>query len=166
MDEEKVKDRQMAMIAYVVYTGLFAGIFWSSIGCLAYFLNFTDIRSNVILEPWAIGDWKTGWLGTVISIILMGVFSIISALIYYAVLKNIRNRWIGIIYGLVLFFLVFLVLNPIFPGIKPFQEIDRNTMITSACLYVVYGVFIGYSISYEQQNRKGTVQRHTNEHSQ
>ncbi|NHM32222.1 YqhR family membrane protein [Neobacillus terrae] len=166
MDEEKVKDRQMAMIAYVVYTGLFAGIFWSSIGCLAYFFNFTDIRPNVILDPWAIGDWKTGWLGTVISIILMGVFSIIAALIYYAVLKNIRNRWIGIIYGLVLFFLVFLVLNPIFPEIKPFKEIERNTIITSACLYVVYGVFIGYSISYEQQNRKRTVQRHTNEHSQ
>lgn len=54
-------------------------------------------------------------------------------------------------YGIVLFFIVFFILNPLFPGIKPFTELKRDTVITSICLYIVYGIFIGYSISYEYQ---------------
>lgn len=152
--ESHNSDKPMSIIAYVIYTGLFAGIFWSAIGYLSYLFNFTVIRPNFILEPWALGNWKHEWLGTVISIFMIGVFSVIAAFIYYLVLKNLKSRWGGIFYGIALFLLVFLVLNPIFPGIKPFREIDRNTMITSACLFIVYGIFVGYSISYEYQSRQ------------
>ena len=53
---------------------LFGGVFWGLIGIYAYYFNFTEIRPNVILEPWALGDWKKGWLRNVISIFLMGGF--------------------------------------------------------------------------------------------
>jgi hypothetical protein len=44
-----------------------------------------------------------------------------------------------------------LVLNPIFPDMKPFLDLSRNTVITSVCIYLVYGLFIGYSINYEYE---------------
>ncbi|UII54815.1 YqhR family membrane protein [Cytobacillus spongiae] len=147
--EQNQNEKPMSMMTMVVWTGLFGGVFWSSLAYVAYVFSFTEISPRIILEPWAIGDWKDGWLGTVISIILIGVVSIVAALIYYSALKKFEKMWVGILFGAVLFLLVFFVLNPLFPGMKTFTELERNTIITCACFYILYGTFIGYSISYE-----------------
>ncbi|MCM3566648.1 YqhR family membrane protein [Neobacillus mesonae] len=144
----------MAFPLMVFWTGLFGGIFWSTVGFLTYYLNFTEIRPNVILIPWALGDWKFGWIGTVISIILLGIISICAAFLYSALLKRFNGIWFGLGYGAVLFFIVFLILNPLFPDIKPLFDLSRDTIITSFCLYIIYGLFIGYSISYEYRNNR------------
>lgn len=158
--EQNQREKPMSFIAMTVITGLVGGILWSSLAYLAYVFNFTEIRPNVILEPWALGKWKEQWLGTVISIIAIGLFSIGAALIYYAAMRKIKSIWAGAAFGLVLFFLVFYVLNPIFPGIKPFWELSKNTLITSASLYILYGVFVGYSISYEEQEIRNREKKH------
>lgn len=149
--EQNQDEKPTSFLSMVVMTGFFGGILWSAIGYLAHILNFTSIHPNVILEPWALGDWKKGWLGTVISILLIGGISIIAALLYYAALRKIKSILAGICYGILLFLLVFFVLNPIFPGIDPIGELNRNTIITSFCIYILFGTFVGYSISYEQE---------------
>ncbi|WP_053364708.1 YqhR family membrane protein [Bacillus sp. FJAT-27251] len=153
--EQNQHEKPMSFISMVIITGLVGGILWSSLALLAYVFNFTEIRPNVILEPWALGDWKKGWIGTVFSILSIGLISIGAAFVYYAFLRKFDSLWVGALYGVALFLLVFYVLNPIFPGIKPFLELSRNTLITSACFYVLFGVFIGYSISFEETERSG-----------
>ena len=143
--------KPMSFTALVFWTGLFGGLFWGTIGFIAYYFNFTEVRPNVILEPWALGKWKNEWLGTVISIILLGIFSVGAAFVYSIALKKFNGIWLGLGYGIVLFLLVYLILNPIFPGIKPFLDLGRDTIITTICLYLVYGLFIGYSINYEYE---------------
>ena len=152
--EQNKKEKPMSFMTMVILTGLIGGILWSGLGYLAYVFNFTEVRPNVILEPWALGEWKNQWLGTVISILVLGGLSIIVALIYYAALKKIPSILAGIGYGIAIFLLVFLVLNPIFPGIEPFRDLKLNTIITSVCLYILYGTFIGYSISYEYKEQE------------
>jgi hypothetical protein len=142
----------MSFPVMVFWTGLFGGLFWGLIGCLASYLSFTEIRPNVILEPWTLGNWKYEWLGTLISIILIGICSVVAAFIYYAVLRKFTGFWFGMGYGILLFLVVFFVLNPLFPGMKPIFDLNRDTLITSVCIYIVYGIFIGYSINYEYQN--------------
>jgi uncharacterized membrane protein YagU involved in acid resistance len=157
--KDELKENPMSFMTLVIVTGLIVGIVLSGLAYLAYIFNLTAIPPRVILEPWALGDWKKGWLGTVISIITIGIFSIVAAVIYYATLRKINSMWVGIAYGIVLFLLVFFVLNPIFPGIKPFREIDLDTIVTSLCFYVIYGLFVGYTISYEENeisNRQST----------
>lgn len=154
MKQDHQQEKPMSFIMMVIVTGLIGGIFWSGLSYLAYVFNFTEIRPNVILEPWTIGDWKNQWLGTVISIFLIGILSIGIALVYYAILRKFKSMLVGIGYGIGLFLLVFFVLNPIFPSIRPFGELERNTIITSICFYVLYGVFIGYSISYEDSENR------------
>ncbi|MCU9613846.1 YqhR family membrane protein [Caldibacillus lycopersici] len=132
-----------------VLTGFVGGLFWSALGLLAYYFHFTEIRPNMILEPWALGAWKTKWLGTVISLIVIGLFGIGAALLYYIALRKFRTIWIGIGYGAILFALVFFVLNPLFPSLNPLHDLNYNTIITTLCLYILFGVFVGYSISYE-----------------
>lgn len=158
--EHTQSDKPMSFISMVIITGLFGGILWSAIGLLAYLFSFTEVHPRVILEPWTIGEWKKGWLGTVISLAIIGVISIGVAFVYYAVLKKFKSIWIGIGYGAALFLLVFIVLNPIFPSIKPFGELGRNTIITTVCLYILYGVFIGYSISYEESEQENSRKKH------
>ncbi|RHW41093.1 hypothetical protein D1B31_09115 [Neobacillus notoginsengisoli] len=136
----------------VLLTGLWGGLFWSFIGQIGYYFHFTKIPPRVILEPWALGHWKHEWSGTLVSIILIGIISIGVAFIYAAVLKKAGGLLSGVAYGVLLFLLVFLLLNPMFPGISPYKDLDRNTMVTSVCLFILYGVFVGYSISWEYQN--------------
>lgn len=152
--EQNQREKPMSFITMVIVTGLIGGIFWSGLGYLAYVFNLTEIRPNVILEPWLIGTWKEGGLGTVISIVMIGIISIVVSFIYYAALRRFPSIWVGGVFGIVLFLLVFFVLNPIFPGINPFRELERNTIITSLCFYILYGVFVGYSISYEESEIK------------
>jgi Conserved membrane protein YqhR len=157
MTNEPKKSRYpepMSFMAIVFWTGLFGGIFWTSIGFLAYYFNFTEIRPNIILEPWALGKWKNQWLGTVISILLIGFFSVGAAFIYSAALKKVKGIWMGLLYGILLFLIVFFVLNPLFPSMKPLFQLSKDTLITTICLYLVYGLFVGYSINYEYQNNK------------
>jgi hypothetical protein len=143
--------KPMSFAAIVFWTGLVGGLFWATIGFLAYYFNFTEIRPNVILEPWALGEWKNKWIGTVISIILMGILSVGAAFAYSVVLKKFNGIWLGLGYGLGLFLVIYIVLNPIFTGIKPFFDLSLNTVITTVCIYLVYGLFIGYSINYEYE---------------
>ncbi|MDF2856207.1 MAG: hypothetical protein K0Q87_2058 [Neobacillus sp.] len=154
--EIKKKDypKPMSFVTMVFWTGLFGGLFWGLIGLMAYYFNFTEIRLNIILEPWALGHWKNEWLGTVISLIILGFFSVGAAFAYYLALRKIKGIWMGMGYGIILFLLVFFVLNPLFPSMKPFFDLKLDTIITSVCLYLIYGVFIGYSINYEFQNNK------------
>jgi hypothetical protein len=154
--EQEQHEKPMSVLGLAVLTGLFGGIFWSSIAYLAYLFNFTDIRPSVILESWTIGDWRKGWLGSVISIFIIGMLSVGAALIYYFTLRKFNKFYLGILYGLALFLLVFFVLNPIFPGIDPVSELKKNTIVTSICLYILFGVFVGYSISYEEAEIRKT----------
>ncbi|MEH7107256.1 YqhR family membrane protein [Bacillus sp. JJ1764] len=153
-DEQKsVYPKAMSFPAMVFWTGLFGGIFWGTIGSIAYYFNMTQIRPSVILEEWVMGNWKYGWIGTVVSIVIFGILSIGAAFFYYALLRKFPGMWFGIGYGILLFLIVFFVLNPLFPGIKPIGDLNRDTIISSICLYTLYGIFIGYSINYEYQNR-------------
>lgn len=148
--EQNRHPKTMSFMTLVILTGFIGGIFWSGLGFLAYLINLTDVHPNAILEPWTIGNWKEGWIGTIISIILIGLVSILAALIYYALLRKFLSILVGIVYGVILFLLVFGILNPLFPGISPLQELSQNTIITSICLYILFGLFVGYTISYEE----------------
>jgi hypothetical protein len=152
--QQKNYPKPMPFLLMVFWTGLFGGFFWGLVGYVAYFFNFTDISPNVILEPWALGDWKYGWLGKVISLIFLAIISVAVAYLYYAALRKLKGMWFGLGFGIILFLVVFFVLNPIFPGIKPLFDLNRDTIITSVCLYMLYGIFIGYSINYEYELNK------------
>lgn len=151
--EKTILNEPGSFAKMVFITGFFGGILWSAIGYFAYYLNFIKVEPNIILEPFTVGTWRESWIGIVISIFAYGIISIVVAFLYYAVLKKFKTMWVGAVYGIVLFFIVFFILNPIFPSMKPFLKLDLNTIITSVCLYIIYGVFIGYSISYEHNER-------------
>ncbi|THE11287.1 hypothetical protein E1I69_15640 [Bacillus timonensis] len=153
--EQNKHDGEMSLIGKVVVIGLFGGIFWSLLSYFTYVFHFTELSPNLILKPWILGDWKNHMLGQFIGILVIGLISIGVALLYYAFLKKFQSMWVGAIFGIVLWLIVFYVFNPIFPDIKTVAELERNTVITTICFYILYGVFIGYSISFEENEMRG-----------
>lgn len=147
--EQNKKEEPMSVMGKSIVTGFIGGVFWSTLAYLAYILNFTEISPNLILQPFALGDWKQGVFGNILSIIIIGLISIGAALVYYAILRRFDGMWLGIVYGGALWLLVFFVLNPIFPNVETVFELTRGTIVTTLCLYILYGVFIGYSISFD-----------------
>jgi hypothetical protein len=147
--EQNKQEEPMSMLAKVIVIGLCGGIFWSLLGYLLYIFKFTKISPNLVLQPWAIGDWKNGLYGQFMGIFVIGLLSVGVALLYYATLRRFEKIWVSMIFGLALWGFVFFILNPIFPDLKSVWELGRNTNITTVCLYLLYGVFIGYSISFE-----------------
>lgn len=154
----------MSFVAKTVVIGFIGGLLWSSIGYLAYFFHFTKINPNIVLQLLPKGSWQKNWQGITITILLIGIISIGVALIYYGLLRKVKSMWGGIIFGVVLFFIVIILLNPLFPAIGPMKKLSMNTIVTTLCLYILYGVFIGYSISYEEHEFQQLKQQEASSH--
>ncbi|RBW70597.1 YqhR family membrane protein [Bacillus taeanensis] len=154
--EQNQQEQPMSFWAKAAVIGFFGGLLWSLIGYIAYILNFSKVGPALVLSPWALGEWKTKTLGQLIGIVVIAFLSVIAALLYKAVLAKLKGIWAPIIFGVLLWFLVFYVLRPIFPNLEPIKEMGWNTITTTLCIYILYGLFVGYSISFdyhENQNQ-------------
>lgn len=162
LDQNK-REQPMSLLMKAAITGFVGGIFWSLVGYLAYFFHFTELSPNMLLLPWNVGDWKYGKTGNYVAIFLIGLLSILVALLYYVTLRRMKSMWAGIGYGVALWGVVFYVINPLLPELRSVAELEPNTVITTICLYMLYGLFIGYSISFETQESEYMQTPATNE---
>ncbi|MCF6137866.1 YqhR family membrane protein [Pseudalkalibacillus berkeleyi] len=147
--EQNKGEKQYSYTGRVLTIGFVGGLFWSLIGYAVYMLNFTRIRPSLVLSPWAVGDWKDKALGDWIGILVIGLLSMLVAIVYKVLFSKFKHMVTGIIFGIVLWGIVFFLFNPMFPTLKPIQELGINTLITTLCLYVLYGLFVGFSISFD-----------------
>ncbi|WP_059103275.1 YqhR family membrane protein [Shouchella shacheensis] len=148
------QQKQMNFPIKVALIGFFGGLFWSLIGYFSYYFSFTKIGPAFVLMPWALGEWKTGHLGQVLGVLVLAILSIAVAFLYKFCFQKINSMWVGVGVGILLWIIVFYIINPFVPQLKPVQSYDWHTLVTSLCLYVLYGLFIGYSISYEYAEQK------------
>lgn len=153
--EQNKKEASIAILPRSLLTGFIGGILWSAIGTFMYYFNFSEIAPRFfVLRSWTKAEWADSWLGDVISILLIGAISILTALIYYGLFRKINNMWAGVAYGVVLWAIVFYLLQPIFTNIPTVADLKSSTIISTLSLYVIYGTFIGYSISYDYEDSR------------
>lgn len=139
------------IIKYVVIIGLFGGLLWSLVGFGFTFLNFMDVSPRFILTSWFDSKWINKVLGIFISVIIYCCLSVLFALLYYVVMRKIKSIFGGIIFGILLWLLLFGLISPMFSDLPSFAQMNFNTGFSSFCLLLLYGVFIGSSVSYEYQ---------------
>lgn len=157
-NEKSVGSYQVPLIMLTVITGFIAGVLGSAFCYLAHYFHFTSISPGIILAPLS-GAWKQEWLGTVFTIIIYGLISIVVALFYYLILKKKASLYWGLGYGIAIYLVLFIGLPAVITGMKPIYKYDINTVLTELCFFIIYGTFIGFSISYEyneQQQLKKT----------
>lgn len=150
---KKQAEEIMSFNTYVALVGFFGGLIWSIVGYIAFYLNFVNVGPALALMPWALADWKNGWVGQLVGIGFISVVSIAAAFLYRIFLAKFYYPWPGMIFGIAIWLGVFWLFNPMFPGLKSFLQLDINTLITTGCLYLIWGLFIGYSVSFEYNER-------------
>ncbi|CAM3955989.1 YqhR family membrane protein [Lederbergia lenta] len=157
-NEKAIGSYQVPLMMLTVITGFIAGILGSAFCYLAHYFHFTSISPAIILAP-INGVWKQEWLGVTITIILYGLISIAVALFYYLLLRKKTSLYWGLAYGIAIYLVLFIGLPALIAGMKPIYKYDFITMLTELCFFIIYGTFIGFSISYEyneQQQLKKT----------
>lgn len=143
----------MSLLQLTIITGFVAGFFGSLFGYFLHYFNFTKVSPAIILAIFR-GDWKNGWLGVFIACIIYGILSILVALIYYLLLRKKQSIWLAGLYGILILLIVFFVFHPLFTELKPIYEYDLLTIITEICFFLLYGIFIGFSISFEYHEQQ------------
>ncbi|MGD7007801.1 YqhR family membrane protein [Metabacillus sp. 84] len=139
----------VSILGRVASTGFAGGLLWSAGGFIAAFFKLAEVSPNMILQPISAGAWKDGAAGNIVSICLLSVISIGIAFIYYLMFRKIHSIWGGIGFGIGLWGLVFFLVLPLFPVLKTAAQLSSDTIVTTLCIYILYGMFIGYSISYD-----------------
>jgi len=152
--DQSKQEKPFSQITNVALIGFIGGLFWSALGQLAYYFSFTEIGPKVIISGWASDRWRDGVLGGVVTIVLCGLLSIIVALIYYALLRKVNNLLICMLFGVGIWAIVHMAFIPFFPNLMPIKSMNMNTLVTTLCIYILYGVFIGISISFDESERK------------
>ncbi|MFS0672787.1 YqhR family membrane protein [Ornithinibacillus sp. 179-J 7C1 HS] len=148
--EQNKQEESSTFLGRSLLTGFIGGIIASLLGLFMYYFNFMEVSAkSFLLRSWTTARWTDTWLGELVTIVLIGIISIGVALIYYGVFKKIYSIWMGVVYGIILWAIVFFVLQPIFVNVPSVSELELKSIISTICLYILYGTFIGYSISFD-----------------
>lgn len=130
--------------------GFIGGIFWGAIGILLHYFNFTSLHpKSFVLQSWTNANWTDKWQGDVVTLLLLGVISVGIAALYYVFFRKINLMWVGVLYGAALWLIFYLLIYPLFPDMKPLADLKIDSIVTTICVFILYGLFIGYSISYD-----------------
>ncbi|WP_017472293.1 YqhR family membrane protein [Amphibacillus jilinensis] len=150
LDNNKKTETIQVLRWRVCITGLFAGLLWGSVAAVASFFNFTKVTPyTLIFTPWTNEQWGSRWFSEMISILVISIISIFIAFVYYLFLRRLTGITPGILFGLAIWLVIFLVFSNWLPAIPRLAELDQHTLVTTLCIMIMYGVFIGYTISYD-----------------
>ena len=154
MSTKKKENRyhsKSTLISNILTIGFVGGVLASFFGMTAHYLNFMDFSPKFILTSWSNQSWIKAWQGFLITMILFGILSIVVAFLYYWLLKKINSMVAYMLFGVVWWLILLIAINPMFKDLPTLAKMSSDSIITSICIFVLYGVFIGYSISYDYQ---------------
>lgn len=127
-------------------TGFIGGLFWGALWIFIYYFNLSHITpKSALLKSWIKAKWVNGWFGDVTTIVMLGIISTSLAIIYFIFFKKIYSLWIGVAYGIIVWFLIFYIIRPL----MTVHKVEFATNVSLISLFILYGAFIGYSISYD-----------------
>lgn len=124
--------------SFSLHIGISAALIWSGLGYLCYWLNFSKLSPSHFVVRWIKEEYLFRLEGIVTSILLILALSLLFAISYAYSLSHINTPWLGAALGVILWVIMF-----------SWREMDRNTFYTTLSMLLLYGVFIGYSLSAE-----------------
>jgi hypothetical protein len=140
---------KMKKIAYVFNIGFFAGVIWGGIKLLEYGLKFTKVSPGFVIEPFFKHSFLISWWGLALGWASFVILSMAAAWIYGWLFHQIKGPYLGLAYGLVWWILIYMGIGPWIGMVIPAWQLDWNTITTDICLFILWGLFIGYSIAME-----------------
>lgn len=149
--EEKINTNRFF---FSLNLGFFAGFFWGGLMILTYYLGFSKVSPVFLAKPMFSDTMLEGWSGHLIGWGHFIVFSILATGIYVLLLYRLKGPWPGIIYGAVWWVFLYLAIGPVTGMMKVLWKLDFNTIVTDSCIFLLWGVFIGYTTAFEYTDER------------
>lgn len=149
LNQKKEEKPRTNKWGFAVYIGFFAGLIWGGIKIIENYFHLTSLSPGFLIEPFFLHNYLMTVQGYFIGWFAFIVMSIVASLLYAVFLAKAKGPWVGIIYGLVWWGVIFLLIGPVSGMTNWISFMEFNTIITDLCLFIVWGLFIGYSISFE-----------------
>lgn len=137
--------------------GLFAGFYWGSIALICQLIHFSTVGPSLVFSPFIPRRINQRILTQFIAIAVICLLSVIVALLFQFTLSRFKTIWTGLGYGAVLWGAVFIGFRYWLPGLPLFFRLGWNTFWTTFCLFLLYGLFIGYSIAFDLNEKPAAV---------
>ncbi|MFS1512146.1 YqhR family membrane protein [Chengkuizengella sp. SCS-71B] len=157
MSAQKKNKKRTNRFLFALNLGFFAGLIWGAIHKGFYYLSFTKITSSFLAEPFFKHDFLNTWSGFFIGWLFFILFSIFSSFIYTFLFSKVKGAWLGLVYGLFWWANIYLWIGPLTGMMEWINKLDLNSIITGVCFFLLWGIFIGYTIAIEftnEQNRE------------
>ncbi|WP_209847211.1 YqhR family membrane protein [Paenibacillus sediminis] len=129
--------------------GFFAGLFWGGIRWIFYVLHFSVISPGFAAKPFFGTSFMRSASGFLLGWLFFILLSIAASLIYTALFRKLKGPWPGIAYGVIWWLLLFLIAGPQVGMMERLSHLPWNTIICEFCLFILWGVFIGYTVATE-----------------
>ncbi|WP_276351981.1 YqhR family membrane protein [Cohnella caldifontis] len=136
-------------VRFCLKIGFFAGLIWGSVRWLAVAMNLTKVPAAFLADPWVKRSALASAYWQITGLALFILMSMAAALVYYVVLKPYRGPYPGLLFGAAWWAGFYLWAGPSIGAVPPLNKIGWNSMITDGCLFLIWGLFIGYSIAFE-----------------
>ncbi|MEF2964471.1 YqhR family membrane protein [Paenibacillus sp. M1] len=155
MDQHQHRRQKRTNIwIFTLQTGLFAGLIWGGLHGLCYYLGFTSIVPGYLVEPFFRHAFLQTQRGYYVGWLFFIVFSIIATLIYTLAFRKLKGPFPGLVYGIVWWVIIFIAVGPPLRMMPPTSKLPFDTTFTEFCLYLLWGLFIGYTTAEEYTNER------------
>lgn len=133
-------------------TGLSGGFIWSIVWLIMYGLNMVEVNPTLFWDKLFLDTFNfVHWYMYILTIVLYGVLSTILALFYFLCFKKIAHWFMGAVYGIFIWFIFAFMIPTLFYSQNAFTIYSSDTHVGLICLFFLYGLFIGYTISFDYE---------------
>jgi len=136
-------------LGFGLQLGCFAGFIWGAIHWLFYTLKFTKVIPGFLGGPFFNDAFLKSGAGQLAGWLLFIALSVIASVIYVLLFRKLKGPWPGIIYGIVWWCVIFAAAGPPLHMAKPLNQLGWNSIVSEFCLFLLWGLFIGYTIAFE-----------------
>lgn len=134
---------------YSLHIGFFAGLIWGAVKLLEFAMRYTEIVPGFLIEPFFQHAYLVTYMGLALGYASFIGFSIVAALMYGLLLRKLRGPLPGLAYGVAWWAVIYLLVGPMTQMTPSVTLLDLNSLVTDLSLFLLWGLFIGYSIAVE-----------------
>ncbi|WP_438448790.1 YqhR family membrane protein [Gorillibacterium sp. sgz5001074] len=149
IDRSNKPKKETNPFTYALNIGLFAGLIWGGVKLIEFALSFTEIVPGFLIEPFFQHAYLVTYTGLALGYASFIALSMIAALIYVLLLRKLKGPLPGLVYGAAWWALIYLLVGPMTQMTPSIMQMDRNSFYSDLSLFLLWGLFIGYSIAYE-----------------
>lgn len=152
MNETNARNIKTPRLPYALYIGFFAGMIWGGLKIIEFAMRFTQIVPGFLLEPFMKHSFLISWQGILTGWFSFIALSLAASILYMLLFRKLAGPWCGIGYGLAWWTLLYLLVGPVTGMMPGVAQLDLSSFVADLCLFILWGMFIGYSIAVEYNN--------------